>query len=194
MNTLGGDSMVLARGGPGLPVVLGGSVAAFATLLFPSSAQTTLRRDHDAPAPSWAADRRATGLRRGLTLALGALWLADAALQFQPYMFSRAMVATMLAPMEADQPGIIGGPVTLLARLVSEHPVPWNAAFATIQLALAVGLLFRATTRAALAGTIAWSLGVWWLGEGARDRSSRARQAPSPEHRAQPRSTRCSPC
>jgi hypothetical protein len=48
--------------------------------------------------------------------------------------------------LEAGQPGIIGGPVTLLARLVSEHPVPWNAAFATIQLALAVGLLFRATT------------------------------------------------
>jgi hypothetical protein len=166
MNTLGGDSMVLARSGPGLPVVLGGSVAAFATLLFPPSTQTTLRRDRSAPALAWAADRQATGLRRGLTLALGGLWLVDAALQFQPYMFGRSMVATMLAPMEANQPGVIGGPVALLARLVAENPVPWNAAFATIQLALGVGLLLRATTRAALAGTIAWSLGVWWLGEG----------------------------
>jgi hypothetical protein len=176
-----------------MPIVLGGSVAAFATLLFPPSAQTRLRRDQDAPALSWAAGPRATGLRRGLTLALGVLWLVDAALQFQPYMFSRAMVATMLAPMEAGQPGIIGGPVTLLARLVSEHPVPWNAAFAIIQLALAVGLLFRATTRAALAGTIAWSLAVWWLGEGAGQIFT-GTASPSPEHRGQPCFTRCSPC
>lgn len=167
MNALGADSMVLARSGPGLPVVLAGSVAAFATLLFPPSTQATLRRDHDAQALAWAADRQSAGLRRGLTLALGAAWLVDAALQFQPYMFSRAMVATMLTPMEAGQPAVIAGPVTLLARLVSENPVPWNAAFATIQLALGVGLLFRATSRAALAGTVAWALSMWWLGEGA---------------------------
>jgi hypothetical protein len=30
---------------------------------------------------------------------------------------------------------------------------------------IAAGLLFRPTARAALAGTIAWSLSVWWLGE-----------------------------
>jgi hypothetical protein len=34
------------------------------------------------------------------------------------------------------------------------------------QLALGAGLLFRRTARAALAGTIAWGLAVWWLGEG----------------------------
>ena len=51
-------------------------------------------------------------------------------------------------------------------RLMSAHLAGWNAMFATIQLALAVGLLWRPTARAALAGTIAWSLSVWWLGEG----------------------------
>jgi hypothetical protein len=73
----------------------------------------------------------------------------------------------MLAPAAAGQPGIIAGPVTLAARMITASPAAWNAAFATIQLALGAGLLWRATARAALAGTVAWSLSVWWLGEGA---------------------------
>jgi hypothetical protein len=48
---------------------------------------------------------------------------------------------------------------------VLAHPAIFNAAFATIQLALAIGLLWRATTRLALAASIVWGLGVWWLGE-----------------------------
>ena len=162
---LGGDSMVIARPGPGLPVVLAGALAAFATLLFPPSAQATLRRDPGARAFSRAADRDSAGLRRALQIALGAVWLLDAALQYQPYMFTRGFPG-MLAMAAAGQPGIVAGPVTLTAQAVSASPAAWNAAFATIQLALAVGLLFRATARAALAGTIVWALSVWWLGEG----------------------------
>ena len=45
MRVLGGDSMVIARSGPGLWVVAAGSAAAFATLFFPPSSQATLRRD-----------------------------------------------------------------------------------------------------------------------------------------------------
>jgi hypothetical protein len=134
-------------------------------LLFPPSAQATLRRDPAARAFSWAAGRESAGLRRALQIALGAVWLLDAALQYQPYMFSRGF-PDMLAMAAAGQPGIVAGPVTLTAQAVSASPAAWNAAFATIQLALAVGLLFRATARAALAGTIVWALSVWWLGEG----------------------------
>ena len=72
----------------------------------------------------------------------------------------------MLAMAATGQPGIVAGPVTLTAQAVSANPAAWNAAFATIQLALAAGLLFRATARAALAGTVVWALSVWWLGEG----------------------------
>jgi hypothetical protein len=162
---LGGDSMVIARPGPGLPVVLAGSLAAFATLLFPPSAQATLRRDPAVRTFSWAADRESAGLRRALQVALGAVWLLDAALQYQPYMFTRGF-PDMLTMAAAGQPGVVVGPVTLAAQAVSANPAAWNAAFATIQLALAVGLLFRATARAALAGTVVWALSVWWLGEG----------------------------
>jgi hypothetical protein len=41
-----------------------------------------------------------------------------------------------------------------------------NAAFATIQLLIALGIAWRPTVKAALAASIAWSLGVWWFGEG----------------------------
>lgn len=168
MRVLGGDSMVVARPGPGLPVALAGSLAAFATLLLPPSTQVTFRRDplRARAWRDWAADRQSVGPRRGVQLALGAIWLLDAALQYQPAMFTKAFPAQMLVPSAAGQPGFVSGPVMLAARLISANPGAWNAAFATTQLALGAGLLFRSTARAALAGSIAWSLSVWWLGEG----------------------------
>src|SRR5262249_39556117 len=35
-----------------------------------------------------------------------------------------------------------------------------------IQLLLGLGIAYRPTVRVALAASIAWSLGVWWFGEG----------------------------
>jgi hypothetical protein len=166
MRVLGGDSMVIARGGPGLWLTAAGAVAAFATLFFPASSQVTLRRDTGRPMLAWVADRDSAGLRRGLQIALGLTWLLDAALQYQPYMFTKAFSAGVLMPSAMGQPAFVSGPVLTTARVVASHPVAWNALFATIQLALAAGLFFRATTRAALAGTVAWGLAVWWLGEG----------------------------
>ncbi len=72
----------------------------------------------------------------------------------------------MLAPSGAGEPAFVSGPLLMTERLITGHVVPWNEMFATVQLALAAGLLCRATARAALAGTIAWSLSVWRLGEG----------------------------
>jgi hypothetical protein len=166
MRVLGGDSMVIARPGPGLWVALTGSLAAFATLFFPPSSQATLRREGGRPVLAWMADRESAGLRRGLQVSLGVIWLLDAALQYQPVMFTRAFPAMMLMPSGMGEPAFVSGPVQLASRLIAGQVVPWNALFATVQLALAAGLLCRGTARAALAGTIAWALGVWWLGEG----------------------------
>ena len=41
-----------------------------------------------------------------------------------------------------------------------------NAVFATIQVLLGIGIAWRPTVRVALAASVAWSLGVWWFGEG----------------------------
>jgi hypothetical protein len=173
LSVLGADSMVVARGGPGLWVAAAGSAAAFGTLFFPPSSQTTLRRAGTGRPGTgrrglaWAADLESAGARRGLQIGLGVVWLLDAALQFQPFMFSRSFVTDVLAPASMGNPALLTGPASLATRTIAHDVVAWNAAFATIQLALAAGLLWRRTARVALYGTIGWAVAVWLLAEGA---------------------------
>jgi len=103
--------------------------------------------------------------RRALQLGLAGVWLLDALLQYQPVMFSRAF-GRMLAATAAGNPVVIGRPIAWDATLVEHHAVALNALFATIQLLLGLGIALRPLTRFALAASVAWSLGVWWLGEG----------------------------
>ncbi len=103
--------------------------------------------------------------RRRLQLALAAAWLLDAALQYQPFMFTKAFSRALAAAAQGN-PAVVAGPVTWAARIIGQHPTAANAAFATIQLLLALGLMWRPAVKAALAASVAWSLGVWWLGEG----------------------------
>jgi hypothetical protein len=103
--------------------------------------------------------------RRALRLALAGIWLLDAALQYQPFMFTKAFGAS-LAASAMGNPGVIAGPVNWAAAIIERYPVELNALFATVQLLLAAGLAWRPTVRLALGASIAWSLAVWWLGEG----------------------------
>ncbi len=114
---------------------------------------------------AWSADRESAGPRRQLQIALGLVWLLDAVLQYQPYMFTRAFATQVISASAAGSPHLVAGPVALASHLMLHNIVAWNAAFATIQLALAAGLLWRPTAKAALASTVVWSLAVWWLGE-----------------------------
>ena len=127
-----------------------------------------------ARAAAWPASRRARGaprtwaapsFRRWLQLALAVLWLLDAMLQLQSFMFGKGF-SQMLAGMAAGNPGFIADPITWSARLVAGHPTWANAAFASVQLFLAVGIAWRPTVKVALAASIPWALGVWWAGEG----------------------------
>jgi len=104
--------------------------------------------------------------RRGVQVALGVLWLVDAVLQLQPFMFTRAFGRQMLASAGAGQPAWVTGPVDFFATLVAQHPVPLDAGFALIQFALGIGFLFPPLVRPAIAGSLAWSAGIWWFGEG----------------------------
>ena len=103
---------------------------------------------------------------RVLRILLGLVWLLDAALQFQPYMFSSAFVTKTIEPVAAGNPAVIASPILWSAHLMAHHIVLCNAAFAAIQLAIAVGLFVRSTVRLALAASIVWSVFVWWFGEG----------------------------
>lgn len=104
--------------------------------------------------------------RRGLQIALGLMWLLDAGLQLQPYLFGPHFAHDVIAPVAAGQPAWIAGGVHLAAHVISAAPVLTNAAFAFAQLILGAGLLWRPTVRPALVASIAWSMGVWYFGEG----------------------------
>ncbi len=168
MRSLSTDSMVAARSGPGLWVTAAGSVLAFATMFLPASAQQTLvRRDGAGPGlRAWAADLHSTGLRRGIQITLGVFWLADGALQLQPFMFGRGFADQVLMPAYMGSPSGVSAPALAFTRLILHAPAAWNTAFAVTQLLLGLGLLWRPSVRAALAASIAWALAVWWVGEG----------------------------
>jgi hypothetical protein len=104
--------------------------------------------------------------RRALQLALGGIWLLDAALQYQPFMFTRGFVSQVIQNSAAGNPAVIADPITWSAAVMARHIVVCNAMFATIQLLIAVGLLYRPTAKVALAISIPWAVGVWWIGEG----------------------------
>jgi hypothetical protein len=113
-----------------------------------------------------AGDQDSTGLRRWLQIGLGIIWVLDAALQYQPYMFSRGFVTDIIDPASSGNPAAIADSVTGAGHLLLHAAALFNAVFATIQLAIGLGLLWRPAVKAALAATIAWGLAVWLLGEG----------------------------
>jgi hypothetical protein len=106
-----------------------------------------------------------SGGGRRLRLALAVVWLLDAALQYQPYMFTKAFARTLAASAQGNPP-VVAGPVIWSAAIIGHHPAAANAAFATIQLLIAVGIAWRPAVKVALAASVAWSIAVWWLGEG----------------------------
>jgi hypothetical protein len=108
---------------------------------------------------------QAPDARRVLQLVLAAIWLLDAVLQYQSFMFTKGF-SQLLAGTADGNPSVIARPITWDATLVEHHAVLINTIFATIQLLLGLGIAFRPTARLALAASIAWALGVWWFGEG----------------------------
>jgi len=121
-----------------------------------------------APQPSAAeprAGRAKLDARRKLQLALGTIWLFDGILQYQPSMFTKAF-PQMLGDSARGNPAVVAAPITWSAGFIGHHLAVTNAVFATIQVVLGLGIAWRPTVRLALAASAAWSLGVWWLGEG----------------------------
>ncbi|MCW2753191.1 MAG: hypothetical protein JWQ32_602 [Marmoricola sp.] len=108
----------------------------------------------------------ARGWRRTLTSALAMIWLLDAALQFQPYMFTKAFPQEVIGTTASGNPGWVHDSVIWTSSLMAHHVVLMNATFAVVQLLIALGLFWPRTVKLALAGSIAWALLVWWLGEG----------------------------
>ncbi|NNN09201.1 MAG: hypothetical protein HKL85_08420, partial [Acidimicrobiaceae bacterium] len=90
---------------------------------------------------------RLAARRRALQVALAVVWLVDAALQFQPSMFSASFVTSALEPAASGTPGLVARPMLWADHLMVHHIAWYNALFALIQLLIGLGLLWRRTVR-----------------------------------------------
>ena len=95
---------------------------------------------------------------------LGLIWLLDAGLQFQSFMYSRGFIA-MITAMAPGQPHWLASSIDWGAQLAGRNLDVYNTLFALIQVAIGLGLLYRPAVRLALLGSFAWALFVWWFGE-----------------------------
>ena len=95
---------------------------------------------------------------------LGLIWLLDAGLQFQSFMYSKGFTE-MITSMAPGQPHWLAASIDWGAHLSAHNLDVYNTLFALAQAAIGFGLLYRPTVKLALLGTFAWSLFVWWFGE-----------------------------
>lgn len=171
--------MLVAKSGPGLYFALAGGVVTFTAAFLPLSHRPRRTRDAPRAAGGFAAHARPGGrslakraglaqltAQRRLQIALGTLWLVDAALQSQPYMFTRSFATSTLAASARSSPLLLARVVSGLAHLVEAQPVVCNELFVVTELAIAVLLFSRRTVRVGLATSASWGLVVWVLGEG----------------------------
>lgn len=111
---------------------------------------------------------RPPDFRRILQLALATVWLLDGVLQLQPFMFTPGAhgFSGMLKSMAGGNPNLVAHSILWNASVVGHHAVATDTAFATVQILIGLGIAWRPSVRPALAVSIAWSLAVWWFGEG----------------------------
>jgi hypothetical protein len=107
-------------------------------------------------------------LQRTFQLVLATIWLLDAVLQLQPFMFTTGPngFSGMLDHLAAGNPRWISHSITWNAANVSHHPVLTDSAFALVQFLIAFGIVWKRSLKPALALSIVWALSVWWFGEG----------------------------
>jgi hypothetical protein len=103
---------------------------------------------------------------RHLQLALAAFWAIDALLQFQPENFTRGLIFSTILGNAENQPQPISSSLVWASHVLGPHPVALNITIIAVQLSIAAGVLWPRTIKPALGLSIAWALGVWWLGEG----------------------------
>lgn len=104
--------------------------------------------------------------RRHVRAAVGALWLLDAGLQAQPHLFGAQWWHDHLAQSVMGQPQPVSRSILWIVDVVAAHPAAWNATFVAVQAVLGFCLLAGRFERVAIAASVPWALGIWWVGEG----------------------------
>jgi hypothetical protein len=106
-----------------------------------------------------------------LTKFLGAIWLFDGLLQFQPKMFGPAFSSQILAPLLQNQPSIIQSLVHFGMFLWNTNTVWTDTAAGLLQCAIGILLLLPSSKsntaiKLGLWISIVWGIIVWIFGEG----------------------------
>ena len=104
--------------------------------------------------------------RRTLQLALATLWLIDGILQLQSFFFTKSFGLQMISGMSQGNPSVIARPIAWSGATIGHHAVLTDACFAVAQTAIAIAIAWRPTVKIGLFVSIAWAVGVWWVGEG----------------------------
>ena len=130
-------------------------------------------------APSWPAgsctakpdlmlrpSQLAPPTRRHVRVAVGVVWLLDAALQAQPASFTGDWWRNDLAQSVMGQPAIVNHSVFSLVHVIAPHAALWNSVVVVVQAVLGLALLLGRFERVAILASIPWALGIWWVGEG----------------------------
>jgi hypothetical protein len=119
-----------------------------------------------APSPAPSLAERLHINQRTLQWALGALWILDGLLKFQPDLFKPAFVSTVITPMAAGQPSVVGSTITHMANFLSHEATMWVALFGLVEIGIGIGILFRRSLKPALVTSFVWGVGVYIFGEG----------------------------
>jgi hypothetical protein len=122
------------------------------------------RTDSQVPARSAAARLHVN--QRTVQIALGAAWILDGLLKFQPNLFKPEFVSTVIRPMAAGQPALIGSTINHMANFLSHEATMWVAVFGLVEIAIGIGILRRRTLKPALVASFIWGIGVYVFGEG----------------------------
>ncbi len=131
----------------------------------------TVGRTAPQGSPSRATGRRSFAAslhvnQRTLQCALGAIWIIDGLLKFQPNLFKPTFVSEVIRPMAAGQPSLINSTINHTANLLSHGTTLWVALFGVIEIAIGVGLFFRRSVKPALVASFIWGAGLYLFGEG----------------------------
>lgn len=104
--------------------------------------------------------------RRRVRFLLGLLWLLDAGLQAQPQLFSPSWWRDDLAQSAMGQPAPVAHSIIWATGLVAAHAVFWNSMFVAVQALIGLALVTGRFERLAVAASVPWAFGIWWIGEG----------------------------
>ena len=123
-----------------------------------------MRRADDASPLARSRAYFASDPRRTIQTSLGLVWLLDGGLQFQSFMYSHGFIELLTKNAEG-QPGWLHDSIVWGAHQAQHNLSLWNTLFALAQVAIGLGLLYRPTTKPALAISFVWAFVVWWFGE-----------------------------